>query len=253
MKKIILYAAVIAVALSSCQKEASNTPPLPVQSLKVKTYTEDVRSAFFGNSVTTYNLSYGGSDRLTGMVDAANPGNKFVFAYPSSAKYTIDLFVDNAFELHIDYLLNGQSLIDSSFQYNNTGDTMTEKYSYNAASQVSMLRQYDYSSVYEPSLEVTTHYTYDGAGNLVKSEDSDEYIYTFEYYTDKVYLTPQIIPVLVPGEKTNLVKKMTLTENGILQGSVDYTYTFDSKDRISTIRQDVSDGDVVIKTYTYFD
>jgi YD repeat-containing protein len=107
--------------------------------------------------------------------------------------------------------------------------------------------------VYGTSLEVTTGYTYDVAGNLVKSEDSDGYVYTFEYYADKIYLSPQIIPMLVPGEKANLVKKMTLTEDGNLQGTVDYTYTFDSKDRISTVRHDTSDGDVVIKTYTYFD
>ncbi len=253
MKKIILFAAVIAVALSSCQKEAGNTPQLPTESIKVRTYTEDIRSAYYGNSVTTYNLSYDASDRLTGMADNANPGNKFVFAYPTASKYTFDLFMDNAFELHVDYLLDGQSRVDSSFQFVNTGDTMTEKYSYDAAGRVSMLRQYDYSTISGISLEITSHYTYDGAGNLVKAEDSEGYVDTFEYYADKVYLTPQIIPALVPGEKASLVKKMTLAEDGTLLGTIDYTYTFDSKDRISTTRQETSDGDVVVKMYTYFD
>jgi hypothetical protein len=252
MKKRCLFAVVI-VVLASCQKEAGNAPPLPGESLKLKTYTEDVTSAFYGNSVTTYNISYDGSDRLTGMADAGNPGNKFVFAYPTASKYSLDLFVSNVFELHVDYLLNGLKLVDSSFQYNNTGDTMSEKYIYNPSMQVSTLLQYDYSSVYGPSLEVTTHYTYDGAGNLVKSEDSDQYVTTYEYYSDKIYLMPQVIPMAVPNKKANLPKKMTIAESGTVQASVDYTYTFDSKDRISTVREEYSDGDVVVKTYTYFD
>src|SRR5688572_19321340 len=86
MKKNFLFLAVIALVIlfSSCQKEASNTP-LPAASLKIKTYTEDVRSGILGNIVVTYNLSYDGNDRLTSMVDAADPGDKFVFAYPSSS------------------------------------------------------------------------------------------------------------------------------------------------------------------------
>lgn len=252
MKNNFLFTAVIVlVLLSSCQKEASNTP-LPAASLKIKTYTEDVRSAILGNSVTTYNFNYDGNDRMTSMADASNPGNKFVFAYPSSSKYTMDLFIDNIFELHVDYLLNSQLLIDSSFQYNNTEDTSSEKYVYNPAHQLVKLYEYEYYST-GPDLWNTTTYTYDGAGNLVKSEDTDGYVYTYEYYTDKLVLMPQLIPVMVANQKVNLIKKLTLTESGTVTGSANYTYTFDSKDRISTIRHDYSDNDVVIKTFTYFD
>jgi len=253
MKRITLFAAVatVMVALSSCQKETNSNNPLPSQSLKIKTYTEDVRSVFWGNSVTTYNLSYDGSDRLTSMTDASNPGNRFVWAYPSASKYTLDLFNNNVFELHVDYFLNSQSLIDSSFQYNSTSDTSTEKYVYNPAHQVTKLYEYDYYGS-GPELWNTTTYTYDGAGNLLKSEDTDDFVYTYEYYTDKVYVTPQTIPVLVPNEKANLVKKVTFTD-GFDVETVTYTYTFDNKDRISTSRFDISNGDVVIQTYTYFD
>jgi hypothetical protein len=253
MKKNFLSLAVIAlVILSSCQKEASN-PPLPAASLKVKSYTEDVRSGVWGNSVTTYNLNYDGSDRITSMVDASEPGNKFVFAYPSSSKYTMDLFVDNIFELHADCFLNSHSMLDSTFQYNNTEDTITEKYVYNSAQQLTKLYEYDYYSIAGPDLENTTTYTYDGAGNLIKSEDTDDYVYTYEYYTDKVYLLPQVTPFAGPNQKVNLAKKLTLTESGTVTASATYTYTFDNKDRVSTVRQDYSDGVVVIKTYVYFD
>jgi YD repeat-containing protein len=115
------------------------------------------------------------------------------------------------------------------------------------------LYEYDYSKVTGSDLWNTTTYTYDGAGNLVKSEDTDDYVYTYEYYTDKLYLLPQVTPFAGSNQKTNLLKKLTLTESGTVLGSATYTYTFDSKDRVSTVRQDYSNGDVVIKTYTYFD
>jgi hypothetical protein len=253
MKKITLFAAAAAVLVivSSCQKEPANDP-LPAASLKIKTYTEDVRSSVFGNSVTTYNLSYDGNNRLTSMTDVSSPGNKFVYAYPSSSKYTMDLFVDNILEIHADYFLNNRSLIDSSFQYNNTDDTLTEKYIYNSANQLTKLYEYFYWDNIS-HLEATTNHTYDGAGNLIKSEDTDDYVYTYEYYTDKLYLQPQLIPVTVLQQKANLLKKVTLTESGSVTGSGTSTYTFDSKDRISTVKTDYSDGDVVIKTFTYFD
>ena len=253
MKRITLIAAVVTVivTLPSCQKETNSNNPLPAQSLKIKTYKEDVRSILWGNFATTYNLSYDGNDRLVTMVDAGNSGNKFVWAYPSSSKYTLDLFNNNIFELHVDYFLNSHSSVDSSFQYNNTSDTSTEKYIYNPAHQAIKLYEYDYYGN-GPELWNTTTYTYDGAGNLVKSEDTDDFVYTYEYYTDKVYVMPQAIPVTVPQEKANLVKKVTFTD-GFDVETVSYTYTFDNKDRISIVRQDISTGDVVIQTYTYFD
>ena len=254
MKKFTLFVAVatFVVALSSCQKEPSNNTP-PATSLKVKTYTEDVKSSVLGNFAATYNLSYDGNDRLTTMVDAADPGDKFVFAYPSSSTFTMDLFNNNVFDLHVDYFLNSHSLIDSSFQYNNTNDTSTEKYVYNPAKQLIKLYEYDYYSTTGPSLWNITNYTYDGVGNMVKSEDTDDYVYTYEYDNTKVYLMPQVSPFTGTSQKAGLIKKMTLTESSTVTATITYTYTFDSKDRVSTIRHDYVGGDVVIFKYTYFD
>ena len=64
---------------------------------------------------------------------------------------------------------------------------------------------------------------------------------------------PQLVPTLAPVQKVNLLKKTTLTVNGNVLGSTTNTYTFDSKDRISTMRYDYSDGSVVTRTFTYFD
>jgi len=253
MKRITLFAAVatVIVVLSSCQKETASNSPLPTQSIKIKTYTEDVRSSIWGTSVTTYNLSYDSDDRLVSGVDANNSGNKIVYGYPSSTKYTVDIYDNNVLQIHGDYFLNSLSLIDSAFQYNNTADSSTEKYVYNAAHQVIKWYQYDYSKVTGSDLWNVTTYTYDGAGNMIKADDGQTVI-TYEYYTDKLYVSPQTVPVFVPLEKANLLKKVTITD-GIDVGTGTYTYTFDSKDRISTQREDYSNGDVVIKTYTYFD
>lgn len=256
MKKNFLFSAVIALVILflGCQKEPDNDLPPQTVGLKLKTYTEDYRSDVFGNFYNTYKLSYDGNDRMTSMVDTANPGNKFVFAYPSSSRYTMEIFGNNVFVLHADYFLNSHSLIDSSFQYNSADDSMTERYLYNPANQVTKLYEYDYSKITGSDLWNTTTYTYDGAGNLIKSEDTDDYVYTYEYYTDKLVLLPQVTPFAADAnKKVNLVKKLTLTESGTVTASATYTYTFDSKDRVSTVRQDYSDGDVVIKTYTYVD
>ena len=254
MKKInvsLALAVVLIVVFTSCQKEPANNPPK--NPLKVKTYTEDITSYYSPHFVTTFNLMYDGNDRLVSMTDAANAGNRFVYTYPSSQKYTLDLFDDNVLELHVDFFLNGQSLPDSSFQYLvSDDDTTTEKYIYNAAGRLTRLLEYEYSALTGSDLWLTTDYTYDAAGNLVKSENRNEE-YIFEYYTDKKYQVPQIASLAPPNQQVNLLKKTSLIYSGTVIGSVTHDYTFDSKDRIITIRNDYSDGTVVIKTFSYFD
>jgi len=164
----------------------------------------------------------------------------------------MDIFNNNVKDVHVSYFLNSQSLIDSSFQYNNYGDNMTEKYIYNSARQLTRLYQYDYTINNGSVLYNTISYTYDGAGNMVKSEDNQQSS-TYEYYTDKVNIMPQLVPTLAPAQKVSLLKKATLIISGNVFGSTTNTYTFDSKDRISTMRYEYSDGSVVTRTFTYFD
>ena len=165
----------------------------------------------------------------------------------------MELISDNAFDLHVDYFLNSQSLIDSTFQYNNTNDTSTEKYVYNPARQLTRLYEYDYTTVAGSSLWNRTDYTYDGSGNLIKEEDIDNWVTTYEYYTDKRYVMPQVLPFQASNDKISLVKKAVLTIPGVTPIIVNFTYTFDSKDRISTAKEEGSNGYTIIKTYTYFD
>ena len=251
MKKIIPLPAVISfiILFSSCQKETSNSPLTTTD--KVKTYTEDVTSASIGNSVTTYNLSYDGSNRITSLISASDPGTKFLYTYTSATTYSMEIYSSNALVIHEDFFLHSNSYPDSTYQYNNTGDTSTEKYVYNAKNQPIIMYEYDYSKITGSDLWNTISYTYDADGNLVKAEDTDTNIETYEYYPDLVYISPATTPYLKPI-KHNLLKKFTLVSNGSTVGSSTHSYTFDSKSRISTDKAITTDGSIIVKTYTYF-
>ena len=251
MKKSILPFAVIAyiILFSSCQKDTGGDPPTMTD--KVKTYTEDITSTSVGNSVTTYNLAYDASKRITSMISASAPGNKFLFTYNSATTYSMDIYSSNTRVIHEDFFLNSNSYPDSTFQYNNTGDTSTEKSVYNGNNQLVKLYEYDYSKISGSDLWNTTTYTYDADGNLLKAEDTDTNIYTYEYYPDLVYILPVTTPYAKP-KKHNLLKRNILKSNGYMVGSANYNYTFDSNNRISTEKATISDGSIVIKTYTYF-
>lgn len=251
MKKVIANAFVCGIMsfTFSCQKGSNDV--LPPANTKVKTYTEDITSPSFGHVVTTYNLNYDASDRITSVVSSTNPGDKFVYSYPSDNAIWSDLYVGGALSIHYEGYYKNNS-IDSVFQYNDSGHSTTEKYIYNSSGYFIKSYEYEYSKVAGSVLSNTITYTYDAGGNQLKAEDTDTNVETFEYYTDKVYFYPLIGPALIPSVKRNLLKSHTITSNGSHVGSGSYTYTFDSSDRISTWTETVDDGTVVIKTFTYF-
>lgn len=250
MKKFLYLSVlvVISVTFLSCQKEAEPGPD--TTTYKVKTYTEDIVSNTWGDQTVTFNLSYDASDRVTAMTDASNPGNRFEFAYKTGG-YSMDLYNLDALEIHEDFFLDANNLIDSTVQYNSTGDTSTSKHLYNSNKQLITTLEYDYSILTGSELWNTVNYTYDGSGNLVRSVDTDKYEEIFEYYADQVSVMPGLSPYSIP-KKQNLLKKFTVKSNGTLLGSAEYTYTFDSKGRISTQKVIDSDGGTVTKTFTYF-
>lgn len=251
MKKIIanLFTCGLVCFIFSCQKGTNDD--LPAATDKVKTYTEDITSPSFGHIVTTYNLNYDASDRITSMVSTSNAGDKFVYSYPSDNTIWSDLYVGGALGIHYEGYYKNNS-IDSAFQYNDSGDSSTEKYIYNSSGYFIKSYEYNYSKITGAVLDNTITYTYDAGGNQLKAEGTDTNVETFEYYSDKVYLYPLIGPAVLPAVKRNLLKSHTLTSNGFHVGTGNYTYTFDSNDRISTWTETTDDGTVVIKTFTYF-
>ncbi|MEO6837992.1 MAG: hypothetical protein ABI261_05915 [Ginsengibacter sp.] len=252
--KIIALVALSSLLFFSCKK--SNNTDQPSNSDKVKTYTEDVTSSGSPEISATYNITYDANNRITGVIPTNSSGVKFLFTYTSNNKISLDLYDAGALSIHEDIFLNSNSLFDSTFQYNDTNDTTTEKYFYNSNNQLITLNEYDYSKEYGSDISNVTSYSYDSNGNVVNTTDTNDQIETFDYYPDLVYTMPFTNPFLTQSlfsaKKTNLLKTHTVTSNGYPVGSAVSTYTFDSNSRVSTITQTADDGTVGVQTFTYF-
>ena len=248
MKNIILFPALLGIfILVSCKKD-NNTPNTNSSALP-KTYTEDVRSSVIGNSVTTYNLTYDANNRLTSLVSTpAPPVLKFQYTYASDNTYTLDLYDNGNLNIHEKIWVNSASLMDSTFQYNDTQDTSTEKYIYNQNNELIQIKGYDYSSSVSV-LSNTTTYTYDNNGNAITESDDLGKFVTYDYYTD----LPNNLNVgmLYTSPSKNLIKTAT-AQSGGNQVTATHFYSFDGsnrliKDSISTTGTDL----IAIRSFTY--
>jgi hypothetical protein len=236
--------------LTSCQKELDpqSSPPPPTGSSKIKTYTEDL--TYGGQqSVETYNLNYDSQDRLTSMVSVTNPGNKFLYSYGPSNVFHMDLYDDNILSIHEDFYLNSASMTDSTFQYNNTGDSSTEKYLYNAAKQVIAIKYYEYTKSTGGVLQSTTRLEHDSKGNVTK-EISDAGVTSYTFYPD---LQNTVMGTNPYDTKNPNLTKTTTGDIGGITVTLNHTYTFDASNRVTSERAaDTITGIVLIKSYTYY-
>jgi hypothetical protein len=248
MKKTtsLVLAALLMVAGMSCQKEESVNPP-PNSTNKIKTYTEDV--TFQGGHIAeTFNVNYDNKDRVISLVSATTPSSRFEYKYASD-RFEMDIYVVGNLTIHGTFYLNSSgTLVDSVMQYNDTEDTTLTKYVYNGNKQLVQQREYEYSKQTGPVLFGTTYYTYDANGLVIKEKD-DDYETTYKY--DKVIKNTVNIgapymplPIQLPTQ--------TITTDGSDTETVNYTYTFDSKNRLATEKAEISAGGTVIKTYTYY-
>jgi len=244
-KNLCLFAILCSFILFSCKKEDPATPDN--SNYKLKTYSEKLVSGSDSISVD-YNFTYDAQNRITSMFMVSNPSEKFVYTYNSDNQVTMDLTSSSGNIHEESFFKNNQP--DSTYQYNDTEDTTTEKYIYNSNNQLTTLYEYDYSNG-QATLWNTTHYTYDGSGNLVKTEDTNHEVDTYTYYPDLVSIMPLISPLLT-SQKTNLMKTHTMTSNGYPVGTVTFTYTFDSLNRISTVTQTEDSGAKATSTFTYY-
>ena len=243
------------ILLTSCQKEAGQEPGTDptTSSNRVKTYTESLTTG--GDSYSaSFNLSYDNNGRLSSMVSAASAGDKFVFAYPSNSMYIMELFNQNQLSIHEEFYLNSDGLVDSTYQYNDTDDRRAEKYSYNSGKQLVNMKEYELPTAGNGVLVNTTSYNYDGSGNLVQTSATNGEERQYEYFPDMKYILPIISGpgFSLPNMKVSLIKKQTVSVGGIELGTIDYTYTFDDKQRVSTETEVLSDGSILTRTYTYF-
>ena len=234
--------------LSSCKKDNSSSNS--GSSSLPKTYTEIVRNATIGNSSTTYDLTYDSKNRLIGVTSIpAPPVLNFVYTYPSGNSYTLDLYDNGSLGVHEIFLLNNLSKVDSTFQYDDSQDTTTEKYIYDANKLLVQLKTYDYSAGIAV-LTNTTNYSYDANGNATLYVDDQGNTTANTFYTDQpnsLTLGQTFLP-----QNANLLKTTTLTTSSYTETASHY-YSFDSNNRVI---QDsaVIGGYIVatgIKNYTY--
>ena len=247
-KSIGVLAAVTVALLSasSCQKEQSASGASSSATVKVKTYTEDITTASL-HSVITYLLSYDVNNRIISMVSAASAGDKFVYTYTSGTSYAMDIYNSNAVSIHVVYFVNSFSLVDSTFQYNDTNDSSTEKYLYNTSKQLIRLINYDYSTAAGAVLTNTHDYTYDNNGNVIKDAEPNA-VTTYDFYPN--LLNTSLFGPAYFYQNRNLPKTTTYTSGGSTL-TYDHTYTFDSSSRLASEKIAGANGEVAVKTYTY--
>ncbi len=132
-----------ALLFCSCQKEIETFPSGSDSTINntalVKKYTEDISTINMPDEHFTdsFALNYDDKDRLLSMVSLKPlSGNKFLYTYTAADSFTLDLIDNNIVSIHEIFYLNGFSLVDSTLQYNDTHDTSTEKYTYNAGKQL---------------------------------------------------------------------------------------------------------------------
>lgn len=231
----------------SCQKELSTTGGTGGNiSMKLKTYGESYTSPGSGGATEIFNVSYDGSDRISGLISASAPGNKFTFTYPTPEKVVMNIFTNGSVEITVNYFLKN-GLVDSNFQTTSSLDTLSSKYFYTSGR---VITEKDYEYDFGPKLSNIITFTYDANGNIIKNQGTDGEVETYTYYMDKLNTTPVVFPPL-PFTGKNLIRTYTLSSGGSIDTSYTATYTFDSDNRMTAIKETYTDGTVVIKTFVY--
>ncbi len=228
----------------SCKKDDGPAPP--GNGNRIKIYIEDASLTPY-NRIDTFNISYDASGRITSL--ASTKGGQFVYTY-NTGNFVMDIKNNGNLIIREYFYLNNNQLIDSNFQYNDTGDSSTEKLIYNTANQLTQMKRYDYSLLTGSSLFQITNYTYDNAGNLSSETRGDETgtIYSVTTYTHNSVLN-DVFGFNLPYYPT-LHKYLITTKT---QGSsyVNYEYTYDNLNRVVTEKDTDNNGYVVVKKYIY--
>jgi hypothetical protein len=243
MKNRASLLTVIAVILFSVSCSKDDSPGGNQGKNKIKTYTESVKSSILGDYSATFMLNYDQQDRIISMIDAQNSANRFEFSHGQS-EFAFDIFSSDTRVIHQDVFLK-DNLMDSTFQFNDEGDTTTEKYVY-ADNLLVKLKRYIYSES-GPVLDEVSNYSYDQDKNLISETDGFTTI-TYEY--DGVVVTPvELFPVFF-SPSFRLPSRETHSSGGE-EVTVDHTYSFDDKQRLISDRAVISTGDEVTKSFTY--
>lgn len=235
----LLIVLIIALALASCKKDDSVQSPPPGD--RIKTYTESINSSILGVTSVTYNLTYDQDGRLSSMTNTENAGDRFAFSYVENG-FDMDIYSNNSLVIHQDAFVNGNRM-DSTFQYNDEGDTTTEKYVYNPSNLLVKLSRYVYSDGIS-ELDEIVNYSYDANSNLISEIGNFTHI---EYeYNGSLPGIINLFPIFYSSSQK--LPSRVIDQAGY---TADHTYTVDSKNRVVTDVAVLTTGDTLTKTYTY--
>jgi hypothetical protein len=249
--KALIASAIFLVlySFSSCKKDSSNNAPNNPNKLKL--YIEDATNTSL-DEIDTFNVTYDGDNRITSL---SSPIVKFVYTYNSNNTFSVDLYDYGQLNVHeIDYI-NSASLVDSSFQYNDTNDSTTEGYLYSGKTLIRKTT-YDYSKVTGSEIDMQEDYTYDNNGNMITDIQSDGFgnvnTTTTFTYTDKI-LNYSTSPIYLPIQSKDLPATQTQTDgSGNHISMVTYSYVFDSSGRVTKETDAIDNGESIVKSYVYY-
>jgi len=241
---VALFAVCLIVSCKKNNGTGSNGNPN-----KLKQYIEQYQF-LTTNTSDTFQVSYDNQNRLTGL---SSPLVRLAYTYTSATSFTLDLFQYGQLAIHEVGYVNSASYIDSSFQYNNTNDSTTQKFIY-SGSLLTRQKTYSYSHL-ASIVSAQDDYTYDNNGNLTKDVNSDgigdvNYITAFTYTDHPLNVT--INPTYYPPQSKNLPATQKVTDSGgNSYANITYAYVFDSAGRLTKETETADDGEIFIKIYVY--
>jgi len=247
-----IIVAIVVMAAASCKK---NDNPQTAPSSKVKTYIEDASKTPY-NTIDTFNVTYDASDRVVSLLSTSRNAG-FYYTYNSNNSFTMDIKDGSHLIIREISYINSNQLVDSTFQYNDTGDSSTTRLIYNSSNQLTQLLNYDYSKTGGAVLSGKETYTYDNNGNMIKQTDTNA-SGAITLTTTLIYNTIVASPftmntVYRPIVSKNLpVTTIYTSPSGQNAGTLNMAYTFDNNNRIVTQTDSDNYGNVVVKKFLYY-
>ena len=237
---MLLLIAMVSFGMLACKKESNEV------SKKAKTYIEEVNVTGYHTS-DTFNLSYDADGRLVAM---EGKNGKFLYQY-ATGRVTTDIYNGNQLSIHTVAFLGSNNYIDSTFQYNDTNDSSTEKYTYNSANQLMQIRRYDYSVATGTTFYEKTLLNYDNNGNVISEVTTGSNGAVKNAVNTTYTSTPAQYPIPVPYlpvQYNNLPQTRNDSQGG---QTFTFTYDFDSQGRIVSETGTSNLSGTVVKRYGY--
>ena len=197
-------------------------------------------------------MTYDGNNRI---ISVASSNIKFIYTYNSNVNFTLDLYTNNLLDIHEVFYVNSALSVDSTFQYNNTNDSTTEKYIY-IGKLLSHRTTYRYSKSSGSRIDTQNDYTYDNNGNPIKDTQIDSIgniktIFTYTYNSSILNFSTS--PLYFAPKSKNLPATLAVTDGlGSAIVSVTYTYLYDNSGRVTKETDTLDNGEIVVKTFVYY-